>query len=156
MAHNHKLIRCMVLFAIDLPTRRVEMLGTRVHPNGTWMEQIARNMTWDGTFLLDKKYLIHDGDPLFTSKFRNILKTSDIEPVRLPPGSPNLNECLCGTVRQIHQRGGMYALSACTAVNGFDLGRFDYQLVSDTCPSAAQNGHTFRVQSLGLTGVRPG
>jgi len=87
-----KLIRCMVLFAIDLPTRKVEILGIRVHPNGSWMEQIARNVTWDDTFLLNKKYLIHDRDPLFTAKFRSILKASGMEPVRLPPRSPNLNE----------------------------------------------------------------
>ena len=98
-----KLIRCMVLFAIDLPTRKVEILGTRVHPNGPWMEQIARNMTWGDNFLLNKEYLIHDRDPLFTSKFRSILKTSGIEPVRLPPRSPNLNAYAERFVRSIKE-----------------------------------------------------
>jgi len=40
-----KLIRCMVLFAIDLATRKVEILGVHPLPNGSWMEQIARNIT---------------------------------------------------------------------------------------------------------------
>jgi len=54
-----KLIRCMVLFAMDLSTRRVEILGVRPRPNGPWMEQIARNLTWEDGFLAGKRYLIH-------------------------------------------------------------------------------------------------
>jgi putative transposase len=42
---RRKLIRCMVLFAMDLATRKVEILGVRPQPNGLWMEQIARNIT---------------------------------------------------------------------------------------------------------------
>ncbi|MCH8132581.1 MAG: helix-turn-helix domain-containing protein, partial [Myxococcales bacterium] len=38
------LIRYMVLFVIDLPTRRVEIAGISLVPNGPWMEQIARNL----------------------------------------------------------------------------------------------------------------
>jgi putative transposase len=87
-----KLIRCMVLFAIDLSTRKVKILGIHLQPNGSWMEQIARNLTWADTFLLDKKYLIHGRDPLFTAKFSSILKTSGMEPVKLPPRSPNLKD----------------------------------------------------------------
>jgi putative transposase len=42
---RRKLNRCMVLFAMDLATRKVEILGVRPQPNGLWMEQIARNIT---------------------------------------------------------------------------------------------------------------
>ena len=86
-----KLIRCMVLFAIDLSTRKVEVLSVRPQPNGPWIEHIARNITWDDSILSDKKYLIHDCDPLFTAKFGSILKSSGLKPVKLPPRSPNLN-----------------------------------------------------------------
>jgi putative transposase len=86
-----KLVRCMVLFAIDVATRKVEILGLRVQPNGPWMEQIARNVSGDGGFLAGKRYLIHDRDPLYTDKFDSILKTVGVEPVKLPPRSPNLN-----------------------------------------------------------------
>ncbi len=41
---KRKLVRCMVLFAMDLSTRRVEILGARSQPNGSWMEQIARKI----------------------------------------------------------------------------------------------------------------
>jgi len=40
-----KLIRYMVLFVMELSTRKVEILGINPNPNGQWMEQIARNMT---------------------------------------------------------------------------------------------------------------
>ena len=86
-----KLVRCMVLFAIDVATRKVEILGIHPQPNGPWMEQIARNVSGEGGFLAGKKYLIHDRDPLYTAKFESILKAAEVEPVTLPPRSPNLN-----------------------------------------------------------------
>jgi putative transposase len=86
-----KLVRCMVLFAMDLSTRKVEILGLRPQPNGPWMEQIARNLTWEDSFLSGKRYLIHDRDPLYTAEFESILKAAGVEPVKLPPRSPNLN-----------------------------------------------------------------
>lgn len=86
-----KLIRCMVLFAIDLSTRKVEILGVRPQPNGPWMEQVARNLTCDDSFLAGKRYLIHDRDPLYTDKFDGILKAAGVAPVKLPARSPNLN-----------------------------------------------------------------
>jgi len=81
----------MVLFALHVATRKVEILGVDAQPNGPWMEQIARNVSGDGGFLAGKKYLIHDRDPLYTAKFESILKGAGVQPVRLPPRSPNLN-----------------------------------------------------------------
>ena len=56
------------------------------------MKQVARNLTdmWDG-FLLGKRYLIHDRDPLFTEAVRGLLRDSGVKPLRLPANSPNLN-----------------------------------------------------------------
>ena len=84
--------RFVVLFLIDLSTRRVEIAGVADRANGLWMTQIARNLSdeVDG-FLKGKKYLIHDRDPLFTAEFLSILATSGVQPVRLPARSPNLN-----------------------------------------------------------------
>ena len=98
-----KLIRCMVLFAIDPPTRKVEVLGVRPQPNGPWMEQIARNLTRQDRFLAGKKYLIHDRDPLYTDKFDSILKAAGVDPVKLPPRSPNLNAYAERFVRSIKE-----------------------------------------------------
>jgi len=37
------LVRYHVLFAIDIATRKVEILGIAVNPGGHWMDQMARN-----------------------------------------------------------------------------------------------------------------
>ena len=84
--------RFIVLFFLDLSTRKVEIGGIAGTPNGLWMSQIGRNMTdaVDG-ILNGKRYLIHDRDPLFTAGFVQILAASGIESVKLPLHSPNLN-----------------------------------------------------------------
>jgi putative transposase len=86
------LVRYHVLFAIDIATRKVEVLGTAVNPGGAWMEQIARNLVdaVDG-FLLGKRYVLTDRDPLYTQGFREILKQGGVKVLRLPAKSPNLN-----------------------------------------------------------------
>jgi putative transposase len=80
------LTRFIVLFFIDLSTRRVQVGGISSRANGLWMSQIARNLTdaVDG-FFTDKRYLIHDRDPLYTTEFLNILSDAGIESVKLPP-----------------------------------------------------------------------
>ena len=77
---------------MDLSTRRVEIGGIASAANGLWMSQIARNLTdaMDG-LLTDKRYLIHDRDPLYTTEFLGILADAGIQSVKLPPRSPNLN-----------------------------------------------------------------
>ena len=96
------LIRYFVLFVIDLKTRRVEIAGILPRPNGEWMKQIARNLTdCDEGFLNGSRHLIHDRDPLFTRSFREILKSSDVETVKLPARSPNLNAYAERFVRSI-------------------------------------------------------
>jgi transposase InsO family protein len=86
------LVRYFVLFVIDLKTRRVEIAGIVRQPDGEWMKQMARNLTdCDSGFLNGARYLIHDRDPLFTKRFRDILKPSGVETVKLPARSPDLN-----------------------------------------------------------------
>jgi hypothetical protein len=86
------LARYMVLFLIDLSTRRVEIAGIARQANGLWMGQVARNLSHDGDgFLTAKGYLIHDHDPLFTGEFAKTLVAVGVKSVKLPPRSPNLN-----------------------------------------------------------------
>jgi putative transposase len=86
------LVRYFVLFVMDLQTRRIEIAGIAQQPDGEWMKQIARNLTdADSGFLNGARYLIHDRDPLFTERFREILKPSGVKTVKLPARSPNLN-----------------------------------------------------------------
>jgi putative transposase len=96
------LIRYFVLFVIDLETRRVEMAGILPRPDGEWMRQIARNLTdCEEGFPNGSRHLIHDRDPLFTTSFRAILKSSGIETVKLLARSPNLNAYAERFVRSI-------------------------------------------------------
>ena len=86
------LTRFVVLFLIDLSSRRVEIAGLARQASGLWMSQIARNLTDAAEgFLTGKRYLIHDRDPLFTAEFLETLETSGVTSVKLPPRAPNLN-----------------------------------------------------------------
>jgi transposase InsO family protein len=96
------LVRYFVLFVIDLKSRRVDIAGILPRPSGEWMSQIARNLNdCEAGFLKEARYLIHDRDPLFTTSFREILKSSGIETVKLPARSPNLNAYAERFVRSI-------------------------------------------------------
>ena len=73
--------RFIVLFFIDLSTRKVEIAGIAQVANGLWMSQIARNLTdSENGILTGKRYLIHDRDPLFTAEFMNRLPMLEWSP----------------------------------------------------------------------------
>jgi len=84
--------RFIVLFFIELSTRKVAIAGIAAAANGLWMRQIGRNLTdaVDG-ILNGKRYLIHDRDPLFTTEFLDMVADVGVQSVKLPPRSPNLN-----------------------------------------------------------------
>ena len=94
--------RYLVFFVIALQSRRVTIAGIHPQPYGAWMEQMARNLTdpVDGC-LRRARYLIHDRDPLSTQVFGEILAGGGVQPIRLPPKSPNLNAYAERFVRSI-------------------------------------------------------
>lgn len=96
--------RYFIPFVIELKTRRVAIAGFHHQPYGEWMVRVARNLTdaIDG-FLLRATRMIHDRDPLFTRAFAQTLRASGMEPVRLPPRSPNLNAYAERFVRPIKE-----------------------------------------------------
>jgi hypothetical protein len=59
-----------VAFAMEFATRRLTCGGVTAHPDGAWMQQVARNLT-DAIsgFLNGKKYLIIERDVLFHANF---------------------------------------------------------------------------------------
>ena len=60
----------MVLFFIELSTRKVEFAGIAQEGKGLCMSQIARNLTdAEAGALTGKCYLINSQDPLFTAEF---------------------------------------------------------------------------------------
>jgi transposase InsO family protein len=95
--------RFVVLFFIELSTRKVEIAGIATGPNGLWMSQIARNLTDPFDVLRGKRYLIHGRDPLFTAEFLSMLAEAGVKSVKLPPRSPNLNAHAERFVRSIKE-----------------------------------------------------
>ena len=86
------LVTFYVMIVMELKTRRVQIAGVTPNPHADWMRQGCRELTneHDG-FLVDASHLIVDRDNSFLA-LRDYLKTkTDINPVVLPPKSPNLN-----------------------------------------------------------------
>ena len=97
--------RFVILFFMELSTRRVKIAGIASSPSGLWMNQIGGNLTdgVDGLFN-GKRYLIHDRDPLFTAEFLSLLAEAGVASVKIPPRSPNLNAHAERFVRTIKNR----------------------------------------------------
>ena len=81
-----------MLFVIELATRRVQIAGIAPEPDNAWVVQCSRQLpdAVDG-FLIGKRFLLHDRDPLFSEAFRETLAATGVQAVRLPPRAPNLN-----------------------------------------------------------------
>jgi transposase InsO family protein len=89
------LVTYYLLFAMELASRRVHFAGCTTNPDTVWMKQIARNLTMaDEGFLDSKRYVLMDRDATFSEEFRSVLTEAGVQPVRLPPHSPNLNSHL--------------------------------------------------------------
>ena len=98
------LVRYLVLFVIDLKTRRVHVAGITCRVDGEWMAQIARNLTDSVAGPLSGfVYLIVDRDPLYTSHFKSVLASAGVKLLRLPACSPNLNAFAERFVRSIRE-----------------------------------------------------
>jgi hypothetical protein len=100
----HGLTTYYVLFFIHLSTRYVRIGGVTAAPNGTFMKQVARNLTdvEDG-FLLEKRFLIMDRDTKYTEGFREHFDCEGIKPVRCPVRAPNCNAVAERFVRSIKE-----------------------------------------------------
>jgi transposase InsO family protein len=101
----HGLVTYYVLVVMELATRRVQIVGITPHPTAAFMQQCAQQLTDPfHRFLLGKHYLIHDRDTKFTQAFDALLKDSGVEPILLPPRSPNLNAHCERFVRSIKEK----------------------------------------------------
>jgi putative transposase len=98
------LVTYYVLFFIHLESRRVDIAGITVHPDERWMQQMARNVTMEGCGALREcRYLLHDRDTKYTQSFRAIIASGQVEPLVLPPRSPNLNAYAERWVRSVKE-----------------------------------------------------
>jgi putative transposase len=99
----------IVLFFIELGSRRVHLAGVTAHPDSPWVTQQGRNLAIKGS-LDNVRYLVRDRDAKCTRSFDDVLRTEDIGVIRTPVRAPRANavaerwvrtvrsECLDGTV----------------------------------------------------------
>ena len=159
----HGLVTFYVLFVMELATRRVQIAGITPHPTAVFMQQCARQLTdpFDG-FLIEKRYLLHDRDTKFTHAFDAFLKDSGVEPIVLPPRSPNLNAHCERFVRSIKaealDRMVMLGEPALAYVIHQYLAHYhternhqglDNRLIAPEGPVGCQTGHVVRRKRLG-------
>src|ERR1700691_2299929 len=98
------LVTYYVLFFIHLETRRITIGGITRHPDGEWMEQIARSATQESWGYLSRcRYVLHDRDKKFCASFRSVMTAAGVKPIMLPAKSPNLNAYAERWVRSVKQ-----------------------------------------------------
>jgi putative transposase len=86
------LVTYYLLFVMEVATRRVHFAGCTTNPHTAWMKQTARELTnFEDGFLNGKRYLLLDRDGKFCPAFKAMLENEGVNPVPLPPKSPNLN-----------------------------------------------------------------
>jgi transposase len=98
------LVTYYVLFFMQLGSRRICIAGMTSYPDADWMDQQARNVTLeDWGFLKGCRYLLHDRDAKFSLSFRQTMKSGNVNPLRLPARSPNLNSYAERWVRSVKE-----------------------------------------------------
>jgi hypothetical protein len=130
------LVRYVVWFVIDLESRHVHIAGLTRRPRDAWIQQVARNLTdsVDG-FLRDKRYLIHDRDPLFTEAFRAILRATGIKCLKVPSSEIRAARCSSRILAKVFATAGGFQRNA-TASSGIHPGASP----REGCSASTTNG----------------
>ena len=81
-----------MLFAIELKSRAVHVLGVTKHPDAAWVAHVARYLVSD---LEDKgrsfKFLVRDRDSKFTAAFDAVFTSAGVRVIKCPVRAPMAN-----------------------------------------------------------------
>ena len=95
------LVTVYIAFAINLESRRVQILGSTAHPDEAFMRQVGRTLTMaDGETC---RVLICDRDAKWSGPVREILQEAGIRIVQTPYRAPNANAHAERFVRSIKE-----------------------------------------------------
>src|SRR5215469_16122689 len=129
----------LVLFLIDLSSRKVQIAGVTRDANVLWMSQVGRNLSDAAEgFLIGKRYLIHDRDPLFTEEFSKIFQASGVK----------IGEVTTVSLRAFGPRNFMKLLSCSFSVSAYSLTLAFSTAFYDVIP------FNFNVRYSGFSGVK--
>ena len=96
--------RYYVLFAIEVDSRVVHLLGVTTNPAMAWVTQVARNFTSD--LQEDGRrfgFLIRDRDTKFTSSFDEVFASIGVTAIRTPVRAPKANAFAERWVRTVRE-----------------------------------------------------
>ncbi len=98
------LVTYYTVFAIDLASRRVQILGSTPHPEGLFMRQVVRTLTMTDTAVAGvPQVLICDRDRKWSPDVRRRLREAGIHVVLIPERAPNANAYAERFVRSIKE-----------------------------------------------------
>jgi putative transposase len=96
--------RIYVLFFISLATRRIEYLACSSSPDGRWVTQQARNLSFSG-LLEPMRFLIHDRDSKFSAAFDEVFRSEGLKVIHTPIRAPRANAYAERFVRSVRGKG---------------------------------------------------
>ena len=92
--------RYYALFFIEHGTRRVWLAGCTANPDGNWVTQQARNLSFTG--LLERtRFLIRDRDSKYCGPFDEVFRSEGVRIVKTPVRAPRANAIAERFVRTI-------------------------------------------------------
>jgi putative transposase len=98
------LVTFYTVFAIDLASRRVQIIGSTPQPEASFMLQVVRNLTMDEAAVVRAPgVLICDRDQKWSEAVRRSLQDAGIRVVRIPERAPNANAHAERFVRSIKE-----------------------------------------------------